>query len=68
LASCLESLWVRLKGWGRREEALAAVEETVGVYRELAVRSPDAYRQDLDRLRQVAAWLEHGEDISDASS
>ena len=36
-------------GWrtGRREEALAAVDEAVAIYRELAAAQPDAFRPDL---------------------
>ena len=51
---------------GRREEALAAIGEAVAIYRQLAARWPDAYRHKVEQLSQVAAWLEHGEDLSDA--
>jgi tetratricopeptide (TPR) repeat protein len=33
--------------WGRREDALAAIEEAAQVYRELAAARPDAFRPDL---------------------
>ena len=38
---------VRLGGLGRREDALAAIEEAVTIYRELAGARPDAFRPDL---------------------
>ena len=37
----------RLADLGRREEALAAIEEATGIYRELAAARPDAFRPDL---------------------
>ena len=37
----------RLSGLGRREEALAAIEEAVAAYRELARGRPDAFLPDL---------------------
>ena len=67
LAQSLNDLANRLGDLGRREEALAAAEEAVGLYRELAARWPDAYRQDLEQSLQVAARLEHSEDVSDKS-
>ena len=36
-----------LSGLGRREEALAAVEEAAGIYRQLAQARPDAFLPDL---------------------
>ena len=57
----------RAAGLGRREEALAASQEGAGLYRELAARWPDAYRHELEQSLRVAAWLEHGEDLSEAS-
>ncbi len=46
-ASILNNLSVRLSDLGRREEALAAIEEAVAIRRELAVLRPDAFRPDL---------------------
>ena len=67
LAASLNNLSLRLADLGRREEALAAIQEAVTIRRELAARWPDAYRSKLEQSLQVAAWLEHGEDLSDAS-
>ena len=47
LAGSLHNLANRLAGLGRAEEALAASEEAVGRWRELAAAGPDAYRPDL---------------------
>ncbi len=38
-----------LSALGRREPALAAAEEAVALYRELAAQRPDAFRPDLAR-------------------
>ena len=46
-AGTANNLSVRLSDLGRREEALAAVEEAVALYRELATARPDAFRPDL---------------------
>ena len=43
----LNNLSVRLADLGRPEEALAAIEEAVIIYRELAAARPDAFRPDL---------------------
>ena len=43
----LNNLAIRLAGLGRREEALAAIEEAVTIRRELAAARPDAFRPDL---------------------
>ena len=67
LAMSLNNLSVRLADLGRREEALAAIQEAVTIHRELAARWPDAYRHELEQSLRVAAWLEHGDDLSDAS-
>jgi Tetratricopeptide repeat len=67
LAMSLNNLSVRLGELGRREEALAVSQEAVTVRRELVRRRPDAYKPKLEQSLQVAAWLEHGEDLSDAS-
>ena len=40
-------LSVRLGDLGRREDALAAIQEAAGTYRELAAARPDAFRPDL---------------------
>ena len=61
----LYNLAARLAELGRREDALAAIEEATGIRRKLAARWPDAYHQELKQSLQVAAWLGHGE--SDAS-
>ena len=63
----LNNLSLRLADLGRREEALAAIQEAVTIRRELAARWPDAYQHELEQSLRVAAWLEHGEDPSDAS-
>ena len=47
LAGSLNNLSVRLADLGRREDALAAIEEAAGIYRELAAARPDAFRPDL---------------------
>ena len=43
----LNNLSVRLADLGRREDALAAIEEAVDAYRELAAARPDAFPPDL---------------------
>ena len=67
LARSLNSLAARLADLGRREDALAAIEEAARIYRELAAARPDAFRPDLEQSLRIVAWLEHGEDLSDAS-
>jgi hypothetical protein len=67
LAGSLNNLAVRLGDLGRREEALAAIQEAAAIRRELVARWPDAYQHELEQALQVAAWLEHGEDLSDAA-
>ena len=47
LARSLNNLSVRLADLGRREDALAAIEEAVTIRRELAAARPDAFRPDL---------------------
>ena len=47
LAGSLNNLSVRLAGLGRREDALAAIQEAVTIRRELAAARPDAFRPDL---------------------
>ena len=47
LAGSLNNLAVRLAALGRREDALAAIQEAVAIYRELAAARPDAFRPDL---------------------
>jgi len=63
LAGSLNNLSVRLAELGRREEALAAIEEAVTVRRELAARWPDVYQQELEQSLQVVAWLERSTDL-----
>ena len=67
LAMSLANLTARLAELRRREEALAAIQEATDLCRELAARWPGAYHQELEQSLRVAAWLEHGEDLSDAS-
>ena len=47
LAASLNNLAADLTDRGRPEEALAAIEEATGVYRELAAARPDAFRPAL---------------------
>jgi hypothetical protein len=68
LASSLNNLAADLADLGRRGEALAASAEATGIYREPAASWPDVYHHGLEQSLQVAAWLENGEDLSDASS
>jgi hypothetical protein len=63
----LNNLSLLLGELGWREDALAAIREAVTIRRELAARWPDAYRHELEQSLQVAAWLENGQDVSDAS-
>jgi len=44
-----------------------AIQEALTIRRELTARWPDTYGHELEQSFQVAAWLEHGEDFSDAS-
>ena len=67
LAGSLSNLATGLASVGRPEDALAASEEAVTIRRELAARWPDAYQQGLEQSLGVAAWLEAGGDLSDAS-
>jgi hypothetical protein len=67
LAAALNNLSVRLAALGRREDALAASHEAVTIRRELAARWPGAYHHKLEQSLRVAAWLEHGDDLSDIS-
>ena len=47
LAMSLNNLAVQLADLGRREDALAAIREAAGIYRELAAARPDVFRPDL---------------------
>ena len=47
LAGSLNNLSLRLADLGRREDALAAIEEATGLRRELAAARPDAFTPDL---------------------
>ena len=47
LAGSLNNLSLRLADLGRREEALAAIQEAAAICRELAAARPDAFRPDL---------------------
>jgi len=59
--------WKGLKSSGNRSWALAAIQEAADIRRELAARWPDVYHHELEQLLQITAWLEHGEDLNDAS-
>jgi hypothetical protein len=63
----LHNLAARLADLGRREDALAAIEEATSIRRELAARWPDAYQHELEQSLRVVAWLEQEEDLSNAS-
>jgi hypothetical protein len=63
----LSNLAEVLEDLSRAEEALAVIEEAITIYRELAARRPDAYRDELEDSLQAAARLEHGEDLGSAS-
>ena len=67
LASSLNNLSVDLGELGRREEALAAIQEAVTIRRELAARWSDAHQHELERSLRVAAWIEQGPELSDGS-
>ncbi len=67
LTASLNNLSNLLGELGRREEALAAIQEAVTIRQALAARWPEAYQHELEQSLQVAAWLEQGEDCSDAS-
>ena len=58
LAGSVHNLAVGLRELGRREEALAASQESVTIGRELAIRWPDIYRHELEQSFQIAAGLE----------
>lgn len=58
LARSLNNLSLRLAGLDRPEDALTAIREATGIYRELAVRWPDANQQELEQSLGVGAWLE----------
>jgi hypothetical protein len=49
----LHNLAARLADLGRREDALAAIEEATSIRRELAARWPDTYHQELKQSLQV---------------
>jgi hypothetical protein len=49
----LNNLGRDLSNLGRREEALAATQETVDIYRHLAQTRPDAFLPDLTRSISV---------------
>ena len=67
LATSLNNLSADLADLGRREDALTASAEATGIYRELAARWPDVYHHELEQSLQIAAWLENGEGLNDAS-
>ncbi len=53
---------------GQREDALTASEEAVTIRRELAARWRGAYDHEPEQPLRVGAWIEHSEDLGDASS
>jgi tetratricopeptide (TPR) repeat protein len=57
LASSLNNLSLRLSNLGRREEALAAIEEAVTTYRALAAERPGVFRNDLISFLRTRARL-----------
>jgi hypothetical protein len=61
LAGSLNNLSLRLGGLGRREEGLAAVEESVTIRRELAAVHPTVFQSDLERSLQVLAWFQNSD-------
>jgi hypothetical protein len=68
LAMPLNNLAILLGDLGRREDALAAIQEAVTIHREPAARWPDdAYHYELEQSFRVAAGLGLGEDLGDAS-
>jgi Tetratricopeptide repeat len=67
LAMSLNNLAASLADLGRREDALAAIEEAVGIRRDLAARWPDVYQHELEQSLRLVAWLEQEEDLSNAS-
>ena len=65
------SVELRLRGGEPEFVVTVPPAETAGEQtdsRELTARWPDAYRYKLEQSLQVAAWLEHGEDHTDAFS
>jgi len=63
LATGLNNLNVHLDGLGRRQEALAAAKEAVGVWRALARNDPGRYQETYNRtLAQLRRKLDlHGQ-------
>ncbi|HET8681204.1 MAG TPA: hypothetical protein VFM54_04945 [Micromonosporaceae bacterium] len=59
LATSLNNLSIRLGELGRREDALTAIEEAVHIRRQLAVRWPGVYQQQLDESVEVLAWVKN---------
>ena len=57
MASSLSNLSLALGNMGRREDALAAIEEAVTIRRELAASWPDAHRHELEQSLRVVARL-----------
>ena len=54
LATSLRQLSNRLAELGRREEALAAIQESVTICRELAAARPEAFQADLGTSRPTS--------------
>ncbi|MER5399312.1 tetratricopeptide repeat protein, partial [Streptomyces sp. NPDC002599] len=61
LATSLNNLSIDLGELGRREEALAAIEEAVTAYRKLADAHPDIHLAALEKSLQVLSWLQDGQ-------
>ncbi|MEV0332395.1 tetratricopeptide repeat-containing protein [Nocardia sp. NPDC050717] len=58
LAASLNNVAIRLGELGRREEGLAAAEESVKIRRRLAEHHPDTYLPDLAKsLNNISVWL-----------
>jgi tetratricopeptide (TPR) repeat protein len=57
LATAVNDLAIRLADSGRRAEGLAAAQEAVDLYRELAWHEPDQFRPDVERTEALRASL-----------
>jgi tetratricopeptide (TPR) repeat protein len=55
LATCLKSYSDRLSDLGRRQPALAAIEESVAIYRQLANAQPGVFQPDLATALTILA-------------
>ncbi|MER5466380.1 tetratricopeptide repeat protein, partial [Streptomyces sp. NPDC002668] len=64
LAMSLNNLSVRLGELGRREEALAAINEALHIRRQPNYTHPDAQESALDQSRRNQSWLRNDEKAS----